>query len=130
MAKQKPLKGLGDLELIIKKDPRYHLEAYLFVLKALDHTRKMLQKKWHVTGHELLHGIRELALRNYGLMSKTVLAHWGVTNTRDLGNIVFNMVNAKILTKTEEDDIQDFDNVFDFDEAFVSSYTFHIDQHK
>jgi len=120
------MKGLKDLNDIVKSDPRYKLESYLFVLKALDHTRKSLSNERHVTGKELLEGIKNLAIHHYGLMAKAVLAHWGVFETQDIGNIVFNMVKAKILTKTEDDSISDFDHVYDFNEAFISSYTFHV----
>lgn len=120
------MKGINDLNDIVKNDPRYRIEAYLFVLKALDYTRKSLHKERHVTGQELLEGIKNYAMHHYGLMAKEVLAHWGVHETKDFGNIVFNMVNAKILTKTEEDTIKDFDQVFDFNDAFIASYTFDI----
>jgi uncharacterized repeat protein (TIGR04138 family) len=120
------MKGLNDLKTIVKKDTRYRLEAYIFVLKSLDYTRKILQKERHVTGKELLEGIRKMAIHHYGLMAKAVLAHWGVQETLDFGNIVFNMVNAKILTKTAEDNIRDFMGVYDFNEAFVNSYTFNV----
>ena len=120
------MKGLNDLKAIVKKDTRYRLEAYIFVLRSLDYTRKTLKKERHVTGKELLDGIRKMAIHHYGLMAKAVLAHWGVQETLDFGNIVFNMVNAKILTKTTEDDIRDFKGVYDFNEVFVKSYTFHI----
>ena len=32
------------LDEILKKDPRYHRDAYRFVREALDHTQKMLSK--------------------------------------------------------------------------------------
>jgi uncharacterized repeat protein (TIGR04138 family) len=75
-----------------------------------------------VTGFELLVGIRDLALERYGPMAKAVLNSWGVRTTDDFGAIVFNMVNAGLLSKTEEDHIEDFHAVYDFDDAFVRSY--------
>jgi uncharacterized repeat protein (TIGR04138 family) len=120
------MKGLKDLTRIAEQDGRYRLEAYIFVLKALDYTRKLLKKERHITGEELLEGIRKLAIHHYGLMAKAVLAHWGIQKTQDFGNIVFSMVNANILSKTDEDDIHDFEGVYDFNDAFVTSYTFHI----
>ena len=124
------MKGLKDLKNIVKEDARYRLEAYIFVLRSLDYTRKSLKEERHVTGKELLEGIRRMAIHHYGLMAKAVLAHWGVQETLDFGNIVFNMVNAKILTKTDEDDIRDFKGVYDFNDAFVNSYTFDVrDEH-
>ena len=114
------------LRTILEKDTRYPLEAYLFVLEALYFTRKKYKKKRHVTGQELCYGIRELALSRYGPMVKTVLEHWGIKKTIDFGNIVFNMVNEKVLSKTEEDSVEDFKDVYDFDDVFVKQYHFGI----
>jgi len=110
------------LQQVIDKDPRYALEAYLFVLEALFYARKKLNKEGHVTGQELLEGIKDLASQRYGLMAKTVLEHWGIKRTLDFGNIVFNMVNDKVLGKTPEDSIDDFKDIYDFDEVFVKNY--------
>jgi|UniRef100_A0A7C6A881 uncharacterized repeat protein (TIGR04138 family) len=113
-------------EEILKKDSRYKLEAYLFVLAALEYTREMTGKPKHVTGKELLEGIKQLGLEQYGIMTKTVFESWGVKTTNDFGQIVFNMVASGILSKTEEDKIEDFDNVYDFTEVFEKNYTFNI----
>ena len=110
------------LRQILEKDPRYALEAYLFVLEALFYARKKLNKEGHVTGQELLEGIKDLASQRYGLMAKTVLEHWGIKRTLDFGNIVFNMVNDKVLGKTSADSIDDFKDIYDFDEVFVKNY--------
>ena len=120
------MKGFKDLHEIIKHDSRYKLEAYIFVLQALDYTRTLLHKERHVSGQELLEGIRKIAIDEYGLLAKAVFEHWGVKQTADFGNIVFNMVQANILTKTDQDNIHDFDNIYDFDEAFVNSYRFQV----
>lgn len=106
----------------IAEDPRYKAEAYVFVHDALEHTWARLEQRRHVTGWELLEGVKDLALKRYGRMAKAVLNSWGVKTTDDIGAIVFNLVNAGILSKTEEDRIDDFHNVYDFDEAFVRSY--------
>ena len=110
------------LPRIIAKDPRYKAEAYVFVHDALGHTWARLDQRRHVTGRELLEGIRDLALKHYGPMAKAVLNSWGVKTTDDFGAIVFNLVNAGILSKTEEDRIEDFHGVYDFDDVFVRSY--------
>lgn len=114
------------LRKIIEKDTRYPVEAYLFVLEALHFTRKRYKKQKHVSGQELLEGIKELALTRYGSMTKAVFEHWGIRKTMDFGNIVFNMVNEKVLNKTEEDSIDDFKNVYDFNEVFVRQYRFKL----
>jgi uncharacterized repeat protein (TIGR04138 family) len=115
---------------IVEKDPRYPIEAYLFVIEALFYTRKKLGIDGHVTGKELLEGIKEVALRRYGSMATMVFEHWGIRETLDFGNIVFNMVNEKVLGKTEEDKLDDFKDIYDFDEVFVKKYTLDINDPK
>jgi len=112
---------------ILKEDSRYHAEAYLFMREALDFASKMLKKPAkgphkHVSAAELLEGIRQFALREYGPMTKTVLDYWGIHNCADFGRIVFNLVNKNILRKTENDSIHDFDNGYDFETAFRAPY--------
>ena len=110
------------LSEVIARDPRYKPEAYVFVHDALGHTWARLDQRRHVTGRELLEGIRDLALKRYGPMAIAVLNSWGIRTTDDFGAIVFNLVDAGVLSKTEEDHIEDFHAVYDFDEAFVRSY--------
>ena len=112
-----------DFERILKKDKRYKLEAYTFVLSALNYTLNKIGTKRHLTGQELLLGIKDLAKEQYGLMAKEVLAHWGVHETIDFGHIVFNLIEAKLLSKTDEDKLDDFKDVYDFNEAFVKDYS-------
>jgi len=114
------------IDEIVRKDPRYKLDAYEFVMKALFYTQKKLKKKTHVTGKELAHGIKQCCFEEFGPMSKTVLEHWGVRKTVDFGQIVFNMVDAGIMSKTEDDSIKDFDDVYDFQEAFINEYQMHL----
>lgn len=110
------------LDLIVKKDPRYHREGYFFLREALDHTQKMVGKKKndirHVSGQELLEGIRDYALLQFGPMSLTVLAEWGIRSCEDFGEMVFNMVENSLLAKTEKDSRDDFKGGYDFEEAF------------
>lgn len=110
------------LQEAVAKDPRYKPEAYIFVHDALGHTWARLDERRHVTGRELLEGIKDLALKRYGRMAKAVLNSWGVKTTDDFGAIVFNLVGAGLLSKTEEDRVEDFHEVYDFDEVFVRSY--------
>ena len=111
------------LAQILKDDPRYDEQAYLFLREALDFTIKLFAKPIggpgrHVTGNELLDGIRQYALQEYGAMAKTVLNRWGIHKGEDFGNIVFNLVEKGILGKTEQDRRGDFMGGYDFDEAF------------
>jgi uncharacterized repeat protein (TIGR04138 family) len=111
------------LAKIQAKDPRYHREAYLFVREALDYTQKTIGKDprgriRHVTGQELLGGIREFALQQFGPMTQTVLEEWGIRAGQDFGEIVFNMVEVGWLAKTDKDSRADFAHGYDFEEAF------------
>jgi uncharacterized repeat protein (TIGR04138 family) len=115
------------VEDICVKDLRYNPECYSFVREGLDFTIKALKRhrensKSHVSGQELLSGLREFALREFGPMSKTVLNEWGVKNCEDFGQIVFNLVSAEVLGKTDTDSLNDFKSGFSFDEAFVKPF--------
>ena len=105
------------------KDPRYHRDAYYFVREALDYTQKTVgtdtrKRIRHVTGQELLAGIRAFALQQFGPMARTVLEEWGVHRGEDFGEIVFNMIEVGWLAKTNKDSRADFEHGYDFDEAF------------
>jgi uncharacterized repeat protein (TIGR04138 family) len=112
------------LEKIRAKDARYTRDAYIFVKEALDCTQKTIIAKEtrgrlrHVTGQELLKGIRELATTQFGPMAVTVFEEWGIHRCEDFGEIVFNMVDNELLAKTENDNRADFAGGYDFFEAF------------
>ncbi|MBL7085082.1 MAG: hypothetical protein ISS43_03115 [Candidatus Omnitrophica bacterium] len=106
------------MEKIVQRDARYKIDAYNFVLEALNYTVSRLQKPRHITGKELLEGIKEYAKSQFGPMARTVLAHWGIASTQDFGHIVFNLVNARVLSKTEEDSLDDFKEGYDFEKVF------------
>lgn len=109
------------LELIRAKDARFENEAYAFVREALEHTQKTIGKGArvrHVTGQELLQGIRDFALSQFGPMAMTVLEEWGIRSCQDFGDIVFNMVDIGLLAKTEKDSRADFAGGYDFYDAF------------
>ena len=111
------------LQKIHAKDPRYDRDAYLFIREALDHTQKSISKDTrgsmrHVSGKELLTGIRDFALGQFGPMVMTVLGSWGIHACSDFGEIVFNMVEVGWLAKTETDSRADFADGYDFEETF------------
>jgi uncharacterized repeat protein (TIGR04138 family) len=116
--------------LICKEDPRFDRKAYNFVRQALDHTVKEVKrrqpertgKSQHVTGAELLTGIRDYALDQYGPLAKTVLTTWGVKRCSDFGDIVFNLIEYNVFSKTESDRREDFAELYTFDEAFVKPF--------
>lgn len=115
------------MEEILREDPRYGEQAYLFVRSALDFTIKLFSKPLegpgrHVSGGELLEGIRQFALQEYGAMTKTVLNRWGIRRTEDFGEIVFRLVDKGVLGKTDEDRKEDFAGGYDFDEVFRAPF--------
>lgn len=112
---------------ICSKDPRYPVEAYAFLRDALDFTTKSMEKpagskKKHVTGGELLEGIREYALQELGPMASTVFKTWGIKRTEDFGEIVFNLVESGVLGKTDTDKREDFANGYDFFNTFAKPF--------
>jgi len=107
------------VEEICKMDLRYKPDAYEFVIQALHFTQDKMKRPRHVSGRQLLQGIREFVVGQYGTMAKTVLAHWGISKTEDFGNIVFNMIGKGLLSKTEEDSLNDFKDVFNLEVVFA-----------
>ncbi|REK15513.1 MAG: hypothetical protein DWQ37_09410 [Planctomycetota bacterium] len=120
---------------LLKEDPRYKIDAYAFVFEALNYAHTQLglgserpaeveeegeetaarEAERHLTGQQLCEAIRQYALEQYGFMAKCVLNSWGVTNTGDFGEIVFNLIGIGQMRKTPDDRREDFDDVFDFD---------------
>ncbi|MFN2432092.1 MAG: Minf_1886 family protein [Gemmatimonadota bacterium] len=103
---------------VLQSDPRYPEKAYVFVLLALQRVIGALETPRHVTARELALGCRDLALELYGPLARTVLEHWGIPGTWAIGDLVFNLLDAGVLSKSEEDAREDFHDVFDFDQAF------------
>jgi uncharacterized repeat protein (TIGR04138 family) len=125
------------VEQIVVKDKRYQREGYQFVRDALEQTRRMVEREskeqaklekragkeeQHVTGQQLLAGARDLALESFGPMAMMVLEEWGIRTCRDIGEIVFIMVEHKLLKKTDKDSHTDFENGYDFFETFRKPY--------
>lgn len=115
------------VEKILANDPRFSRDAYGFVREALDFTQKLISKEnrgniRHVTGTELLDGVRQYALQQFGPMAATVFEEWGVVECKHFGEIVFNMVEIGLLAKTERDTRADFQNGYDFTDAFKKPF--------
>jgi uncharacterized repeat protein (TIGR04138 family) len=106
------------VEEICDRDKRYKPDAYEFLLQGLGFTQNKLKRKTHVTGVELSYGLRDFAINQYGALACRVLAHWGINQTQDFGNIVFNMIEKKLFSKTDEDCLADFNAVYDFKAVF------------
>jgi uncharacterized repeat protein (TIGR04138 family) len=102
----------------------YHANAFIFVLSAIERTRATLKRQGHIKGGELCEAARDLAIREYGPAAKMVLNGWGIESTLDIGKIVFLMVDEGLLSKTEDDSLDDFRDGFDFETEFVEKYRF------
>lgn len=118
---------LEKLERIAEAHPQYKLEGYTFVLAALNHTIRALPKARHVTGQELSQGICLFALDQYGPLARMVLEHFGIKKTRDFGEIVFIMIEAGLMSKTDQDTVEDFADVYDFKTAFDRQHHVELD---
>jgi uncharacterized repeat protein (TIGR04138 family) len=123
----------GDvIDLIRKEDPRYDRKAYFFLRDALDHTVKAIKKAEaksgrkrgsnHVTGQELLEGIRDYAVAQFGPMTHLVFQQWGITRCGDFGEMVYQLIEFGVFSKTDEDRKEDFAEVYDFSEAFIKPF--------
>jgi uncharacterized repeat protein (TIGR04138 family) len=127
------------LAQVVERDPRYAYEAYEFVFAALSHTQKLLGRlppedgslpgtQCHVSGRELVLGIRDLAVREFGLMARIVFRLWGINRTADFGDIVFNLVEENLMSKSDQDSRTDFQDVFDLDQALVQDFQIELDE--
>src|ERR1700738_889905 len=115
------------LDSIVARGLRYQREAYIFLRDALDFTTKQQKKAKgttvrHVSGPELLEGVRQYALKEFGPLVVTVFDNWGIRSCEDIGHMVFNLIGAGIFGKTDEDSIECFKAVFDFQEAVVQPF--------
>jgi uncharacterized repeat protein (TIGR04138 family) len=104
---------------------RYDERAYLFVLAAIEYLQTRLDVRRHVSGPELAWACRDLALERFGLLARTVLEHWGITSTADIGRVVFTLVDEELLATQASDREADFADVFRFPAAFDQSYALH-----
>ena len=113
------------LEQVVAETGRYPLEAFEFVRHGLNFTVEKIhgaqteaEADRHISGQQLSQGLRDYAVAKYGLMARVVLQHWGINRTADFGRIVFAMVDNRLMHKTDDDDIRDFEDVYDFAVAF------------
>lgn len=137
-----PAAELVPLAKLLAENPRYKIEAYQFVGAGLEYAQEVLglgragpTKKRrtkdkdssarpvrHVTGQELCFALKQLAHRQYGLMAKLVLASWGIHTTNDFGEIVYNLIRIGKMSQSDNDRREDFDNVYEFEQALVRDY--------
>jgi len=126
---------------LLRQDSRYTIEAYQFVRDALSYAQDVLgmgsehdleeelqeepgqpRVERHLTGQQLCEAIRQYALEQYGYMAKVVLNRWGITKTGDFGDIVYNLIDVKLMKKSADDRREDFVDVYDFDTAFQQKF--------
>ncbi len=132
-----PAAELVPLAKLLVEDPRYTFEAYQFVGAGLEYAQDVLgmgkprrgrprrgesRPQRHITGQELCWALRELAHKQYGLMARIVLASWGIHATRDFGAIVYNLIRIGKMSLSDGDRIEDFDDVYDFEQALVRQF--------
>lgn len=125
---------------LLCEDQRYKLDAYQFVRSGLAFAQEVLglgghpvagddakaaegnRVPRHVTGQDLCHALRQYAHEQYGFLAKPVLNHWGIHTTGDFGEIVYNLIKIGEMSKSEDDRREDFEQVFNFDQAFVQDF--------
>jgi uncharacterized repeat protein (TIGR04138 family) len=113
------------LEDIAKADGRYGPEAYKFVYEGLSYTvRNITDEPHHVSGQTLCEGLRKMAIEKYGRLALLVLSSWGVKTTRDLGEIVYALIDHEWMSAQPNDSIDDFNDVYDFKTAFKDQFEF------
>ena len=120
------------VQQILEDDTRFHPNAYLFLLQALNHASKNKVKnieeepdnpeKKHISGQQLLESIRVLALLEFGYLARAVFNSWGIAETYSWGEIVYNMISKKLLTKSDKDNRQDFKDVFDLEKGLDNAF--------
>jgi uncharacterized repeat protein (TIGR04138 family) len=119
---------------LVRQDPRFSYEAYDFVCEAVGYTQERLGRavddesdaNRHVSGAELLRGTCDLAVREFGMMAPIVFKQWGIRTTDDFGEIVFKLIQAERLSKSEDDDLEDFHDLFDLDKTLAEAFELNL----
>ncbi|RMG18847.1 MAG: hypothetical protein D6731_01125 [Planctomycetota bacterium] len=109
---------LDALRAVARRDGRYPVDAYRFLFQALDLAQRLAGEQRHVSGPELLEGVRRLAIEQFGSLALMVLRHWNLHRCEDIGTMVFVLTDAGLMSKTEEDSMEDFRGGYSFREAF------------
>ena len=112
-----PTQFMDAIQIIVLKDKRYDIGAYFFLKDALDFTVKKAADEnngehRHVSAKELAEGFRSYALEQFGPMASTMMEEWGVTETLDIGNMVFLLIEEGVFGKQDSDTLEEFTNVF------------------
>ena len=121
------------MEQVVLEDGRYPPEAFGLLHEGLakavqgihgDAARGEGQR--HVSGRQLCEALRDLAVERWGMLAKTVLNRWNIRKTVDFGNMVYLLVENNFMRKTEEDSLDDFRDIYDFDDAFSGYEAFEL----
>jgi uncharacterized repeat protein (TIGR04138 family) len=111
-----------DLDSLQERHPRFDRRAYVFVYEAVVDYCRSFDPPRHLTPHEVAEAVRRRALDRFGIMARTVLRHWGIHASDDIGRVVHAMVQEGILVTQSEDEHEDYSNALDFEEAFELDY--------
>lgn len=123
------------LREVRQKDPRYARNAYLFAFQSLDYTLRdkmgltdevmaeMEENERHLSAEQLLLGMRDCAVEQFGFLAKDVWESWGIRTTEDWGNVVFNLIEASLMRASDDDKREDFQGVFDLQQAFDEAWS-------
>ncbi len=124
---------IESMEDVIIADGRYPPEAYAFLHEGLN---RAVRKEYgrdighghhqHVTGAQICYALRDLAIERWGMLAETVLSDWGINETIDFGNMVYLLIEHGFMKKTDQDDIEDFRDVYCFEEAFGAKNRFEL----
>lgn len=118
---------LQELQCVLQADGRYHADAFVFLMAGLEtaatrqHGPRRGDQSRHISGQQLSLGLRDFAIERWGPLSRLVLRRWGIRRTRDFGEMVFLLIDAGVLSKQPCDRIEDFDDVYAFEEAFENA---------
>lgn len=110
------------IEELARQDRRYPPAAYMLVFEGLESALAKLPARRHVTPRELALGVRDAAQQQWGFMARTVLESWNVRSTGDIGDLVFNLIERKLLVAGAEDSRAQFEDAFDFAEGFDRAF--------
>jgi len=119
---------------LCRRDQRYPFEAYEFVFSALGYVQQEMKKQGqvkegaqHVSGQQLATGCRDFAVQEFGMMAGTVLKSWNIHQTDDFGEIVYNLIESQLMTRTDTDSKEDFRQVFDLHKTVSQGFEFKLD---
>jgi len=110
------------IEELARQDRRYPPAAYMLVFEGLESALAKLPARRHVTPQELVEGVRDAAVTQWGLMARTVLESWNIRTTGEIGDLVFNLIERKLLVAGAEDSRTQFEDLFDFADGFDRAF--------